>query len=119
MLRLRPGLLLVFGLLIGVWVWQTQFREYSPFSGSATEHAQQVEFKRYVLDYYPIQKVEYHGSGEIWVRLKVGEKLQPVDAQRVVDDIADDYRTRTNTTGGITVYLLHPVDQGVMARASR
>lgn len=119
MLRLRPGILFLIVLVFGVWLWQTQFREYSLFSESATDHSKQVEFKRYALDYYPIQELKFVSDNELWVRLNKGNNLQTVDIQRVVDDIADDYQTRTGIAGGFTVFMLHPIHQDVVARTTR
>ena len=119
MLRLRPGILLIIVLVFGVWLWQARFREYSPFSDTVNRHAQQVEFKHYALDYYPIHELKFLGTSELWVRLKQTQNLESINAQRIVEDVADDYRTRTGIAGGFTVYLLHPVNQDVIARTTR
>ncbi len=119
MLRLRPGVLLIIVLVLGVWLWQARFREYSPFSGTANRYGQQVEFKNYALNYYPIHELKFLGGGELWVRLKQSQNLESIDVQRIVEDIADDYRTRTGIAGGFTVFLLHPVNQEVVARTTR
>lgn len=119
MLRLRPGILLIIVLVFGIWLWQARFREYSPFSDTVNKHALQVEFKQYALNYYPIHELKFLVGGELWIRLKQTQDLESIDAQRIVEDIADDYRARTGIAGGFTVYLLHPVNQEVIARTTR
>lgn len=117
-MRVRPGLLLAIILVAAILVWQYRFRDFSVFTGPELTQ-QKVDFKHYALRNYAISKLEYHGGNEIWVRLGKTDAMAPVDLERIVNEIALDYKTRVGDDEEITVYLLHPVHQDVLARTTK
>jgi len=117
MFRIRRGIILFVVLITGVLVWQHFYSNKGTLLGSSIINEQQKEFRRYAIEYYPISDLEYHGGNEIWVRLRRGSKRESVDVQRIVDDIASDYQTRMGNEGPVSVFMLHPIDQGVIAKS--
>lgn len=118
MLRVRPGLLLAIVLAVAALTWQYKFRDYTPFSVTHITQAQ-ADFRRYALRNYDIAQFEYHGGNEIWVRAMRTQAVDRVDAARIVEEIASDYRSRIDSDEKITVYLLHPIHQDVLARTTK